>query len=393
MGVIAGVTASLVAGCATVDVADPPDGRSTDEIMAEAFTEPLSDPVETVSPDGDLRLVVGAIAGGIPAYRLEHQVDGVWEPTLGTSLLGLVTDRGSLAVDLELVDAGSSEPWRDEFDLPSGKSRRAVVEGRRRTVRFEPVEPNGLALEIDVVVSDAGAAYRSTVAAGAVDELRDRLAVAESPLDSIRVEWERSSFHFDASAVGWFQRRSPSGPFTPAYESLAGTAREVGRLDSPTDAWNLPALVEDGDRWILLAEAGVVREWPLVRVGDAVLGSGEHVVTFPAADEGLGLGDPRPSGPLPLTSPWRVVVTSGELGDVVGSNLVRHLSPPADDRDWSWVRPGRVSWSWWADQDSPRDAERLIDYVEFSAEMGWEYSLVDANWTDLPDGEIERVID
>ena len=391
VGAVAGVVVSVAAGCATVDVAEPPDDRSTEEIMAEAFAEPLSDPVETVSPDGGLRLIVGTITGGIPAYRLEHRADGAWEATLGTSTLGLVTDRGSLATDLDLVDVGSSDPWRDEFELPGGKSRRATVDGHRRTVRFEPVAPNGLALEVDLVVSDEGAAFRSTVARAAPSG--GGTGTGDGELDTIRVEWERSGFHLDASSTGWFQRRSRAGPFGPAYESLSGTAREVGRLDSPTDAWNLPALVEDDERWILLAEAGAVREWPVARLGDAVLGSGEHAVTFPDAAEGLGIGDPRPSGRLPLTSPWRVVVTSDDLGRVVASNLVRHLAPPADDRDWSWVRPGRVSWSWWAEQDSPTDPDRLIEYVEFSAEMGWEYSLVDANWTDLPEGEIERVID
>jgi len=57
-----------------------------------------------------------------------------------------------------------------------------------------------------------------------------------------------------------------------------------------------------------------------------------------------------------------------------------------------WVRPGRGSWSWWSDSDSPRNPDRLRDFIDFAAEMGWEYSLIDANWNLMPEGTVESLV-
>ena len=46
----------------------------------------------------------------------------------------------------------------------------------------------------------------------------------------------------------------------------------------------------------------------------------------------------------------------------------------------SWIRPGRVAWSWWSDSTSPRDPDRQRYFVDAAAERGWEYSLVDEGW-------------
>ena len=44
------------------------------------------------------------------------------------------------------------------------------------------------------------------------------------------------------------------------------------------------------------------------------------------------------------------------------------------------MRPGRVAWSWWSDSASPASLAAQQAYVDFAAQMGWEYVLVDAGW-------------
>jgi hypothetical protein len=78
-------------------------------------------------------------------------------------------------------------------------------------------------------------------------------------------------------------------------------------------------------------------------------------------------------------TPWRVAI-AGPLARVAASDLVDDLAPPAAGVDWSWVRPGRVAWSWWADSASPASFERQRAQVDFAARMGWEYVLVDEGW-------------
>lgn len=60
--------------------------------------------------------------------------------------------------------------------------------------------------------------------------------------------------------------------------------------------------------------------------------------------------------------------------------------------DVSWIRPGRSSWSWWSDHPSSKNYNSLKKYVDLSKTMGWEYSLVDANWDIMKGGNIEQLI-
>ncbi len=61
-------------------------------------------------------------------------------------------------------------------------------------------------------------------------------------------------------------------------------------------------------------------------------------------------------------------------------------------KDTSWIKPGRASWSWLFDHDSPQDCTKLKQWVDLAAEMGWEYSLVDANWDRMKNGTIHDLI-
>jgi hypothetical protein len=51
-----------------------------------------------------------------------------------------------------------------------------------------------------------------------------------------------------------------------------------------------------------------------------------------------------------------------------------------------------VSWSWWSDNDSPGDLSKLRAYVDLAHEFGWEYSLVDANWTVHSEEEMRSLV-
>jgi hypothetical protein len=76
----------------------------------------------------------------------------------------------------------------------------------------------------------------------------------------------------------------------------------------------------------------------------------------------------------------------------VESTLVTDLAPPSVVGDTSWIKPGRASWSWLSDHDSPQDFDKLKRFVDLAARMGWEYSLVDANWTIMKNGTIHDLI-
>ena len=68
------------------------------------------------------------------------------------------------------------------------------------------------------------------------------------------------------------------------------------------------------------------------------------------------------------------------------------LSPPSVVADTSWIKPGRVSWSWLFDPQEPAGLPQAAAFVDLAAEMGWEYTLVDANWDIMRNGTIHDLI-
>jgi alpha-glucosidase len=93
------------------------------------------------------------------------------------------------------------------------------------------------------------------------------------------------------------------------------------------------------------------------------------------------------SGATPVTTPWRVVMISNEVGRLIESQIVNNLNPPCAIADTSWVKPGKASWDWWsgpaADGVSFKvgsNTQTAKYYIDFSAKAGFEYFMFDAGW-------------
>ena len=136
----------------------------------------------------------------------------------------------------------------------------------------------------------------------------------------------------------------------------------------------------DKQHWMLLSEAELYGD---TYAGSALYASGDNELRLcyaPKAD---------PNGvrsKLSFTSPWRCGIT-GSLGDVVESSLIENVCERRDE-DFSWVKPGVTSWLWLSEGGpASRDFEKLKKYVDLSAEMGWDYILLDSGWQpDAPFG-------
>ncbi|GGF25437.1 glycoside hydrolase family 97 protein [Echinicola rosea] len=50
---------------------------------------------------------------------------------------------------------------------------------------------------------------------------------------------------------------------------------------------------------------------------------------------------------LPHKTPWRVMMISHKIGDLIASNILTNLADPPETDDWSWLKPGKTSFHWW----------------------------------------------
>ena len=164
------------------------------------------------------------------------------------------------------------------------------------------------------------------------------------------VTGECSTFRAPRSTRAWLQRYGTS--YERPYDEARLRSARPGAI-------GFPALLDTGHAWTLLSESAI--------------GRGQSAARLRLRDGVLEVQHARGT-----STPWRVAVI-GSLATIVGSDLVDDLAPSARG-DWSWVRPGRVAWSWWSDSGSPASLARQQQYVDFAARMGWEYVLVDEGW-------------
>jgi len=376
--------ALLLAACSTelddASVVSVAPEFTTDLTAGDASAEGI---VSVSSPDNALRIDAGVVDGA-PVYRVVRVIDGDEVAVLGRSALGLETSRGSLASDLVLADEGEVTSWSDDFSLPTGKARTASIEGRLRTIRFEAVQSAGLdvALEVDLLATDHAVAHRSRVVADSRNE---------PPTDAeVRIDWERTSFAVAPTSRAWLQNHDRNSFGSPAYEQRRSSGRDVSNPIASPEGWTLPALFEGDATWTLVTEAGLDAGGAASHLGESTT-SGEFVLALPSRFDGNGIGAVEPRGALPFTTPWRVVVNSPNLGDIVETDIVRHLSTPGPSLDW--VEPGVASWSWWSNQGSPRDPAAMEPFIDLAAEFGWPYFLVDANWNEIEPEAFTDLVD
>lgn len=84
--------------------------------------------------------------------------------------------------------------------------------------------------------------------------------------------------------------------------------------------------------------------------------------------------------------PWRVAVIGSDK-DIAMSDLSWLLATPSKITDISWIKPGKVAWDWWnhwniigVDFEAGVNTDTYKHYVDFAAENGIEYVIVDDGW-------------
>ena len=115
-------------------------------------------------------------------------------------------------------------------------------------------------------------------------------------------------------------------------------------------------------------------------------------IELPYPEEGLSIEPPGEPIASPWISPWRLIVVSDDLAEIHGSTAVTDFAEPSRVENTDWIRPGRVSWSWWSDHTSPTDPAALKESIDLAADLGWEHTLIDANWNLMPEPDFDEIL-
>jgi alpha-glucosidase len=90
--------------------------------------------------------------------------------------------------------------------------------------------------------------------------------------------------------------------------------------------------------------------------------------------------------------PWRVLVVAKRDGDLLENETVYKLAGGLELADTSWIRPGKVAWDWYnannlfgVDFRAGVNTKTYEYYIDFAAEHGIEYIILDEGWYVLGD--------
>ncbi|WP_454828705.1 glycoside hydrolase family 97 catalytic domain-containing protein [Pseudoxanthomonas wuyuanensis] len=331
---------------------------------------------EVASPDGRIRVEVSLDGHGTPHYAVELEGSAVLRP----APMGLVLAEADFSRGLILHEAGAATKVTDSYELLTSKRRHHEYLGNRREFRWRTA--GGQRLDIVFQVSNDGVAFRY------------RFPESDQSIHHLREE--TTAFRFSTEARAWLQPMSVAktgfAQTNPSYEEYYLQDVAVGTPSPLGTGWVYPALFRNGDTWLLLSEGSLARGHAGSRLLDGAT-AGEYRIGFPDPRENFQDGPVNPQFPLPWQSPWRIIAI-GSLKTIAESTLGTDLADPPSHPPVAPVVPGKASWSWPLLGDDQTVFEVQKRFIDYAADMGWRYTLIDSMWdSQIGDERVRELID
>jgi alpha-glucosidase len=323
-------------------------------------------PLEVRSPDGQLRFSLTVPEKGQLTYAVSFRDQAVIEP----SALGLdLENQPLLGQNLHVVSTDHGE--QDEtYEIPAGKSN--PVRNHYNWLKVELEEQDGFLrrrLTVEARAYDDGVAFRY-------------LLPEQSPPQPLRLRGEVTEFRIAKDATAY--------PMTvPNMQTSQEWENDIRPLSSllPGSLMGLPLLMDvPGAGWIAITEAHIENYAGMYLTPK----SGRNNAGTLAVKLSPRVDDPEVAviGVTPLASPWRVIMAASDPGRLIESNLIINLNPSSVIQDTSWIRAGKCAWNWWSNNvvdnqpfQGGMNTATMKYYIDFAAESGFEYMLIDAGWS------------
>lgn len=309
------------------------------------------------SPDGSIQVEVTLDSMQSPLYAVSLNNSAVIHP----SLLGfaLECEDQNFLQGLNLVNT-SAKVINDEYIAVSGKRKMCAYHANEKIFTFENVTGN--LMDIIFQVSDHGVAFRYQL-------YNEKVSV---------VNREISEFCLPQNSLVWIQGfKSPFNDYEMFYPK-----RLLDTMQLP--AYYIPALIQTPEKkWIFISDALVDGDYAACQLSHE--GSGKLAVRFP--DQTFEWQDwmekywhkvvhaesSKIFAHRGLITPWRALIISDGLEDIVESNLIENLSEPSRIKENDWIEPGVAVFPWWGNSTANDEPDILKDYIDLAYEMSWEF--------------------
>ncbi len=324
-------------------------------------------PAESLkSPGGAVEITFELGAQGQPLYSVSHGGRAI----VADSALGLTLHNGApLATGFKVL-----EVTRTSHDVPYTLMGGRTREGRDRceemTVTLEEASARPRRMALVFRAYDDAAAFRYVLP-------------EQEGLGDVEIASEDSQFRFLGDHRAWVLElasftTSNEREFVPMPllgikpETIVGPPLTIELGDGLTVALVESDLVDYAGLHLARREGGNESRKPVLVTKLAPLPSYPGIAVM---------------GRTPMKSPWRVLLIGDRPGALLESTTLWSLAEPSRIEDTSWIEPGRVAWDWWngpvipgADFEVGMNDATLEHFIDFAAEFGLEYVLIDAGW-------------
>ena len=314
-------------------------------LAAGVLAIPISVVAETQvsSPDGRLEVTIWEEAG-----EIRYRIDSGQKPLVRSSRIGYQfrssAQREPFKPSWSFQEKSVSKKMTDEQWTPVfGKRAQVRNHFTELTILATSESGSGVSVVLVFRVYDDGVAFRQIIDAGS----KESGLTLEQCLSTI--QWVED--------LDWWSYRREQAPIKgmnpmqyPVY------------ADAPT------------------GQAVVVTEGHLRDIAAMTLSSSGTGLRIESAT-----GFELPTAPYKL--PWRVIMVGDSAGQLIDSDLIVNLNPKADPAEFAWLKPGVSLWDWRAFgyQESDglvigQDKASWTRFIDFAAETGVPYVILDANW-------------
>jgi alpha-glucosidase len=309
---------------------------------------------EVHSPDGAIVATFRADASGQLVYTVQWRGQTVIPSSpIGVALTGITL---GLKVDMGKAIRGTID---ETYAMMGGKS---MARNHANTITIPLQQDSVQGLTVEARAYDDGFAWRLMLNAPGTHH----------------VVQETSEWTLPAQSKVWFAERNNAWKLKSyAGEYISTNVDDLPTVSSQGPIQTAPLVLElHSGGYMLLSEAEL-NNYSGMRL--LALPGRKLQVNFAEGDTGFDV-----SGPL--VTPWRVTLLAANLNDLVNSDLIANLNPAPDPKlfaNTSYIRPGRAVWRYWSRNTGTELQEQ--QYVDYAAELGFEYSLVDDGWKLWPD--------
>ncbi len=331
------------------------------------------------SPSGNLKMIVSENAGRDSAaliYSVKYLTADDSKTAIEPSPLGITRSDAGFVYNLRFTGMKGPETKTEEYTMLVGKRLKNKAEYNELTLSFKNTEGKDMDLILRAYNDGVAFSYAFPAEAGSKEK-------------KVTITGENTGFYVNPEGRAWIQPYDTLGTWSPAYEYGYKDNMAIGTPPPMTTGWGFPALFNTSGLWMLVSEAGLYDYCGTHLAADC--DGGKYHLRFPGDWENYGYGNVDPEVNLPFQTPWRFILVGETLAPIVESNMVNNLARPSVISDTDWIKPGKSSWSWWSDHTSGRNYKKLKAFVDFSARMGWKYSLVDADWDKMEGGTLKEL--